>query len=152
MRHLVVWLLLTAILVDAQISTNSAPPPKFSRWYVHVVNGLSNNATLFVHCKSLDDDLGNQYLTHLGDDFQWNFKMNFWGTTLFWCYLSKPGANVSFEIFWQEVAHLWLHYRCTTIGTPNIGTCIWTAKDDGIYLRNTPDNVDELIHTWNITR
>lgn len=40
--------------------------------------------------------------------------------------------------------HQWLHDRCS----PN--NCIWIAKDDGIYLKNNPQNHDELIHKWEL--
>ncbi|XP_038896423.1 S-protein homolog 1-like [Benincasa hispida] len=143
MRNVVVLWLATAALVGAQIPRWSVPPPQPSRYYVHVVNGLSN-ADMVVHCQSKDDDLGYHHLVNRGDDYQWNFKENFWGTTLFWCKLEKPNAYVSFESFWPEsFKNTWLRDRCGTQGT-----CIWTAKDDGIYLRNMPINVDEFVHKW----
>lgn len=113
------------------------------KWRVHVVNRL-NNATLFVHCKSKDDDLGFHNLVGVGSEFQWSFKNNLWATTLFWCLLRKPNAYVSFEAFWIEKTHIWLNYRC------HGGNCIWTAREDGVYLRNNPDSVDERVHKWKV--
>lgn len=142
MRNMVVLWLVTAALVGAQVPRVALPPPSPSRYYVHIVNGLSQFSML-VHCQSKDDDLGYQHLQNRGDDFQWNFKVNFWGTTLFWCKLEKPDAYVSFETFWPESKNTWLRDRCGSQGS-----CIWIAKDDGIYLRNNPAQVDELIHKW----
>lgn len=138
----VVLFLVSEVFAVLQLGTaaslSSALLPK---WHIHVVNGLSK-VTLFVHCKSKDDDLGVHNLVTRGDEFQWTFQVNFWATTLYWCYLKKPNADVSFESFWVEQTHMWLQYRCTD------KNCIWTAKDDGIYLRNNPDGVDERIHEW----
>ncbi|XP_022143839.1 S-protein homolog 1-like [Momordica charantia] len=143
-RFVAVLLLVSAALVGAQTKPSGSPSLLVTqRWHVHVVNNLNNNF-LDVHCKSKDDDLGYQRLVR-GADFQWSFKVNFWGTTLFWCNLHKPGAYVTFEVFWPESRNAWLRNRCHN-GTE--GHCIWTAKDDGIYLRNIPTNSEELIHKW----
>ncbi|KAL0561703.1 hypothetical protein IC582_002143 [Cucumis melo] len=120
-------------------------PLPLQKWHVHVVNGLTND-TLSVHCKSKDDDLGPHNLLSIGAEFQWSFKINVWRTTLYWCLLHKPNADVSFDAFWVERKHIWLFYRCMN------QNCIWIAKDDGIYLRNNPDNFDELIHNWGETK
>ncbi|KAE8650521.1 hypothetical protein Csa_010078 [Cucumis sativus] len=131
------------ILFEGQVLSFSRRPPAPPRYFVHVVNGLSSNS-LDVHCQSKDDDLGYHHLANRGDEFQWNFQINIWGTTLFWCRLDKSDAYVSFESFWSERRHRWLYDRCGI----ELGTCIWTAKDDGIYLRNMLTNVDEFIHKW----
>lgn len=138
---MVLLLVLAALAVVQPCTAEVLVPLPLPTWHIHVVNGLSND-TLSVHCKSKDNDLGNQNLVHRGDEFQWTFKVNFWGTTLFWCYLEKPHFNVSFEAYWVEKHEPWLNSRCYN------NNCIWTAKDDGIYLKNNPTNVDELVHEW----
>ncbi|XP_038896433.1 S-protein homolog 1-like [Benincasa hispida] len=143
---LFLWLITAALVGADQILRLTLPPPAVSRYYIHIVNGLSK-FDMVVHCQSKDDDLGYHHLVNHGDDYQWNFNVNFWETTLFWCKLEKPDAYVSFEVFWPESKSTWLRDRCGTQGT-----CIWTAKDDGIYLRNMPANVDEFVHKWISTR
>ena len=134
MRNMIVLWLATVTMVRGQLP----------RWSVQTVNGLSYLG-LDVHCQSGDDDLGYHHLVNHGDDYQWSFQENFWGTTLFWCRLEKVDAYVSFESFWPEsLKNTWLRDRC---GTTEL-TCIWIAKDDGIYLRNNPTNVDEFVHKW----
>ncbi|XP_011659759.1 S-protein homolog 74-like [Cucumis sativus] len=152
MKNVVILWLVTAALVGGQVLRWSEPPPKRMRYhvhvlngpyYVHVLNGL-NHHSLDVHCQSKDNDLGHHYLVKHGDDFQWNFIENLWRTTLFWCRLEKSDAYVSFESFWPEsLKNPWLRHRCGTQLT-----CLWTAKDDGIYLRNMPTNADEFVHKW----
>ncbi|KAL0561640.1 hypothetical protein IC582_002080 [Cucumis melo] len=140
--NVIVLGLVMVVFVKARVLRMTLPPPSVTRYYIHVMNGLSN-ADLIVHCQSKDDDLGYHHLANRGDDYQWNFKENFWQTTLFWCKLEKQNVHVSFESFWPESKSTWLRDRCGYQGT-----CIWTAKDDGIYLRNMPANIDEFVHKW----
>lgn len=119
------------------------PPAIVDKWHIHVINGLSNGK-LMAHCKSRDTDIGEQYIDQ-ASQIQWSFKENVFGSTLFWCFVRKPnGSFASFDVFWHETQHYWLHYRCTLQGT-----CYWNVRDDGIYLRNIPDSTDEKIHKWN---
>ncbi|KAE8646228.1 hypothetical protein Csa_016294 [Cucumis sativus] len=110
-RNVVVFWFATLALVGAdRIPRTPFVPVNPARYYVHVVNGLSNY-DLGVHCQSKDNDLGYQHLINRGDDFQWNFKVNIFGTTLFWCKLEKQDAYVSFESFWPESRNFWLRDR-----------------------------------------
>lgn len=43
------------------------------KWHVHVVNQLSSGRSLFVHCKSKDDDLGQRDLA-IGSWYSWNWN------------------------------------------------------------------------------
>ncbi|KAK8614893.1 hypothetical protein V6N13_068682 [Hibiscus sabdariffa] len=133
-------------------STSSAPPPTkvqpnawYTKWTVHVVNGLSNNKILLVHCKSKDDDLGEHHLS-VGSETNWDFRENIWLSTKFWCFVASESDHVSadFDVFWNDHD---LFYRCK--GGKLRGNCIWIAKDDGIYLKNIPDNIDEFMLHWN---
>ncbi|GMI73974.1 S-protein homologue 1 [Hibiscus trionum] len=119
-------------------------PPEFTRWHVYVINGLSEGRTLFVHCKSTDDDLGGRNLDP-GTNFNWSFRQHVFHRTLFWCYVSKAndndddGAHASFDVFWQDVI---LFHKCSW------KDCIWIAKDDGIYIKDLARNTDEFRREW----
>ncbi|OMP10648.1 Plant self-incompatibility S1 [Corchorus olitorius] len=114
-------------------------PSEFKTWHVYVVNELSNNKSLFLHCKSKDDDLGIQNLSP-GANFTWSFQRNMLRTTLFWCYMSKEGnAHAALKVFWQDVL---LFHKCLW------KSCIWSAKDDGIYLKDFVKNYDEFRLQW----
>ncbi|XP_057418805.1 S-protein homolog 29-like [Lotus japonicus] len=63
---------------------------------VRVENDL--DTTLYVHCKSKDDDLGEHYLKP-GQYTQWQFRDNFWGTTLFWCNFSWNNVQKRFDVY-----------------------------------------------------
>lgn len=99
---------------------------------------MSNNKTLFLHCKSKDDDLGIHNLA-IGADFEWSFKLHIFGKTLFWCYMTSNNGHAAFEMYYEDDNFF---YRC------NWKNCFWIAKDDGIYLRNLLENYDEFNHKW----
>lgn len=132
-------LALAMVIHSSFVASKQDLLPKFTRWHVYVVNGLSNSETLFLHCKSKDDDLGARNLS-AGTNFTWSFQQNWFRTTLFWCYMSKKdNAHVAFKVFWQDVL---LFHMCSW------KNCIWTAKDDGIYIRNFATNSDEFHGEW----
>ncbi|KAB2071174.1 hypothetical protein ES319_A08G204800v1, partial [Gossypium barbadense] len=110
--------------------------PWLITWHVHVVNGLSNGKILLVYCKSKDDDLGIHNLT-ADTEFIWKFKLNFFGGTLFWCYMAHDNFHAAFDAFRENNGFF---QEC------NYGDCIWTAKDDRIYLRN--GKFDKLTQGW----
>ncbi|KAA0026186.1 hypothetical protein IC582_002119 [Cucumis melo] len=131
--------LLVFLVVSTLALAHSKP---LSSWEIHIKNGLSNGQALFVQCKSKDSDLGKQTLS-TGAEFKWNFKVNIWDTTLFWCYLRKPnGHELKFDAFWVEKKTEWLRVKCDG----NI--CNWTVEDNGIYLKDNSTNEDEFIHYW----
>ena len=131
------------LLVFLAVSTLALVCSKpLSPWEIHIKNGLSDGKALFVQCKSKDSDLGERTLS-TGAEFKWNFKVNIWDTTLFWCYLRKPkGDQVRFEAFWVEKKTRWLRVKCDG----NI--CNWIAEDNGIYLKDNSTNEEEFIHYW----
>ncbi|KAE9588866.1 putative plant self-incompatibility S1 [Lupinus albus] len=58
--------------------------------HVHIKNNLGDGINLQVHCKSGDDDLGIHNVTY-GGDYEFHFKVNIFGTTLFFCGLEWNG-------------------------------------------------------------
>lgn len=97
---------------------------------VAVANKLSNNKILLVHCKSKDDDLGVRNV-QINQNFSWIFTPNFWGTTLFWCYVAPDNnSHASFKSYHDDGKYL----NYCKMGSPI--NCQWVAKDDGIYLTN----------------
>ncbi|XWS47086.1 hypothetical protein CRYUN_Cryun14cG0123200 [Craigia yunnanensis] len=136
---LLLVLALAIVIHPYFVAPQQGLPPEFTRWHVYVVNGLSNSKTLFLHCKSKDDDLGSQNLSS-GTNFTWSFQQNLFRRTLFWCYMSKDdNAHAAFKVFWQDVL---LFHKCSW------KNCIWTAKDDGIYIKDLARNSDEFRGQW----
>ncbi|KAK7394769.1 hypothetical protein VNO78_15308 [Psophocarpus tetragonolobus] len=65
---------------------------------VNVTNSLGGGLNLAFHCASADNDLGVQLL-YPNDSFDWIFRVNIFGTTLFHC---------SFQ--WDQVIHKFVIY------------------------------------------
>lgn len=115
-------------------TTNSFLP----KYHVHIVNNLSDNI-LYVHCKSKDDDLGSHALP-VNSEFQFSFRINLLGTTLFWCNFNwGNGRGGSYKVFWYGTG---LTRKC------NYKNCIWSARDDALYLLNLFENKAEKYYDW----
>lgn len=111
------------------------------RYHVYIVNDL-NQDVLYVHCKSKDDDLGSHGL-QVKDKFHFTFRVNVWGTTLFWCNFNWGNINHGggYHIFWYKDE---LVYKCGY----KEKDCIWSARNDGIYLKNIPENQFQIFYEW----
>ena len=133
-------LMIMAIMAKPSFAISKGYAP-FSEWKVTVINQLSPGQTLFLRCKSKDDDLGDHIL-QVGQSFSWEFRVNFFATTLFWCNMrTTSNKHVAMEVFWPE-SQDWLGYRC------DYGLCNWSAKDNGIYLENIPKKSMEFVRSW----
>ncbi|OIV91988.1 hypothetical protein TanjilG_07727 [Lupinus angustifolius] len=78
-------LLLTSLIVVSEGSIFKRP-----KRHVHVMNFLDRNINLKVHCKSTDDDLGFHDVSY-GNEYEFEFYPNIFGTTLFLCNLQWQG-------------------------------------------------------------
>lgn len=65
---------------------------------VKIFSRILDSKPITVHCQSKDDDLGNRTL-YTGQDFNWEFKNNFWGTTLFFCRFGWGDKTKAFDVF-----------------------------------------------------
>ncbi|KAJ4829655.1 hypothetical protein Tsubulata_013249, partial [Turnera subulata] len=62
--------------------------------YVSIANTLEDKSDFTIHCKSGDDDLGVHTIKE-GGKYEWSFRVNFWGTTLYFCRVTtKHGSGV----------------------------------------------------------
>ncbi|KAE7997941.1 hypothetical protein FH972_002527 [Carpinus fangiana] len=109
---------------------------------VHVINGFKDYTILEVHCKSKDNVLR---LRHIGvnEEFQWQFQVNFWGSTLYWCNMWWVGGQRYVEVFPAD-DDKFLNQDC---GDSN---CRWMGKKDGIYLFNFEHKEYRLKYTWEL--
>jgi hypothetical protein len=93
-----------------------------------------------VHCQSRDTDLGLQTLVP-NQTWGFGFKINFFGTTLFFCSFvsSNTGTqSTSFETFGDDVR--------TKVPCVH---CVWTVRPEGFYV-NIQGNpgVGTFFHPW----
>ncbi|XP_038698050.1 S-protein homolog 4-like [Tripterygium wilfordii] len=67
---------------------------KRHRVWTHVNNDLGPGIALTLHCKSAEDDLGEHVLQYHDQGFQFTFRPNVWGVTLFYCSFSWQGGPI----------------------------------------------------------
>lgn len=114
-------------------------------YYIHLVNNLSSNKVMLVHCKSKDDDLGVHNIP-VGQQYDMDIVPNIWGGTLFWCYVaSDNNSHASFDAFKDRAE---LTDFCDSPFTKHT-TCVWNVKDDGIYFVDyLAGGLEELRFKW----
>lgn len=131
-KILLVLFFLSLININAKPLTNS-PIRLNPTIYQRFTSDLPQNTSLLnIHCKSKNDDLGIQTLKP-GDLYHFKFHMNFWGTTLFYCYFSWGSKHNIFDVFKQrggicsDHGELLKDYYCN-----------WMMRDSGIFLAYGP--------------
>lgn len=116
--------------------------PCFADLHVAIFNSLpSNTAPLGLHCKSGDNDLGQQTLG-LSEMYTWSFLENLWGTTLFWCNFWWDGKHAGFHVFDDTLI--------TDVGD-GLAHFVYEARPDGFYFY-TPDPLDHHIYRWQLVK
>ncbi|XP_026438688.1 S-protein homolog 5-like [Papaver somniferum] len=105
----------------------------WSKKTVTLQNDIGPNITLIIHCRSSEDDLGEQIL-YYKQNFQWRFSVNVWETTKFVCESSWKDAtkgdghsNRGYEEKFTAYSPTrdW-HQRCNE-------DCFWSIRRDGGY-------------------
>ncbi|XVF45695.1 hypothetical protein PTKIN_Ptkin02bG0227700 [Pterospermum kingtungense] len=105
--------------------------------HASIKNRLGSGKNLTLHCQSKDDDLGEQIVVD-GDEFGWDFSVNAWGSTLFYC-----------DMGWDDVQEY--HFdaysfdrdfaRCET-------QCAWLVSGEGMYGLNGQTGFWEFAYNW----
>lgn len=85
------------LLILTILVLGSNPNVVYGKIHVKITNNLEHNLDLTLHCKSGDDDLGQQ-LVHQNEFFEFKFNRNFFGNTLFYCSFEWKGGFHRFDI------------------------------------------------------
>ena len=110
------------------------------RVFVEIFNDLGEGEDLTVHCKSGDKDLGVQFIKYPNGFYQFNFRTDFWGSTLFFCGFRWPSSGSAlhwFDIFVYKRDH----DQCSN--------CFWKIKPDGACKLNYDTKQYDLCYPWN---
>ncbi|KAK3415992.1 hypothetical protein EUGRSUZ_H01296 [Eucalyptus grandis] len=91
---------------------------------VQILNDLPGGVTLTVHCQSKDNDLGFHQIPPNGM-WEFRFKPNFWGNTLFFCSFQWPNQFHHHDVFVEDRDVV----RCQ-------GLCQWHVKPLGPCLND----------------
>ena len=104
---------------------------------VNITNALTHKDQLTVHCKSGDDDLGVHQLSHLAS-YAFNFRPNFWGTTLFYCNFQWTGFSHYFDIY-KDIRD---REKC------NYTLCLWIVGEQGVCMFHYVTKKYDFCYTW----
>ena len=104
---------------------------------VLITNNLGSNLDLVVHCKSKNDDLG-AHLLHNGETYNFGFKPNIFGTTLFFCRFQwSPN-----DVHWFDI------YDAGGGTSSECTTCVWSVIPAG-PCRFMPSTNTYVCFPWN---
>ncbi|OMP09180.1 Plant self-incompatibility S1 [Corchorus olitorius] len=118
------------------ISSAEVDPTVFIRlrFKVHILNGFADNVKpLLVHCRSLDDDLGNHTLWK-GNEFRFKFLLHLIKTTHFICNFEWASKKLDDITVFKDEDHA-ESGECV-----DTGNCFWKAAADGLYFSNNNQN------------
>ncbi|KAK7251267.1 hypothetical protein RIF29_34310 [Crotalaria pallida] len=105
---------------------------------VRLTNYLPHNLNATIHCKSKDNDLGEHVLP-VYSKYEFSFKPNIFGTTLFFCGITWRDASIEYEIYSYKRDHA---YRCAT-------ECNWLIKEEALICLSQDDaGQPNLIVPW----
>ena len=108
-------------------------------------NFHSNVNSLYVHCRSKDDDIGEHWLA-VGQIIAWSFHENVWSTTLFHCYAQWGNQKKYFNAY---------EYEGTTKNCcVDKGRVTWVLEENGLRAIETnpekkPQDQDEELTKLN---
>lgn len=108
---------------------------------LRVMNFLNNGENIQIHCKSRDDDLGVHQILW-GNFYEFEFNVNLWQTTLFFCGFvfddHKPRELHWFDIFIAE----------RDIGDCKT-SCWWKVYQDQLCLLDMLTDKYDKCYSWN---
>ncbi|WOH16203.1 hypothetical protein DCAR_0935752 [Daucus carota subsp. sativus] len=100
----------------------------FPKLHVTITNTLPGpDPPLILHCKSKDNDLGIHTVL-LNQSYDWSFRMNLIGSTLFSCDFVWGKQHAGFVVFSKDIAKK-LHN----------GEFMYQARGDGFYFNVNGD-------------
>ncbi|XP_051116123.1 self-incompatibility protein S1-like [Andrographis paniculata] len=97
------------------------------RFVVHIVNHVSTQESISVHCNSPDHDIGTHTVLP-NDDFNFSFCTRFLGT-YWYCDIARvdaPGLHVKIEAFTPKFNGQYLCGKSSR-------QCYWAVNPDGIF-------------------
>ncbi|KAK9102506.1 hypothetical protein Sjap_019760 [Stephania japonica] len=118
-RSSLLLLLVIILLVDSTTAFSLFP-----KKHVHVANNLTSSTSLDVHCKSGDDDLGEQAVAY-NQEFSWSFRDSIIGNTKFDCEVGWTDSNG------QKYGQTFESYKA--VDTSCHPDCTWYCSKQGIY-------------------
>ena len=104
--------------------------------FQHFSVEIHNDLHMFIldsHCTSKDDDLG-LHILFPDEEQNWSFHDNWLDSTDFHCKLEWQYGLLEFEAFYSNHGKFLVDHCANS-------TCIWSARQDGVYLNNKDDEL-----------
>ncbi|KAI3847230.1 hypothetical protein MKX03_000975 [Papaver bracteatum] len=129
------------VILSLLVCECSASGAFWNAIHASVRNDISDKTVLTIHCKSKDDDLGEQRLA-FHQAFSWTFHQNFMRTTMFWCFMrwsDSTGKKIqgSYEVY--KLKRDW--HNCHT-------QCPYSVRKNGIYAYFDEPKKFDLLFPW----
>ncbi|KAI3989558.1 hypothetical protein MKX01_035641 [Papaver californicum] len=133
--------LISVVIFAVLVSECSSQIAVFKPIHASIKNDISGGVELNIHCKSKDTDFGDHKLAY-GAEFAWKFKMNFIGTTLYWC-----------KMWWTDVDGKYVEGTCDMYKAGRDwdrceNQCHFSVRKDGVYGYFKKKHADELVYPW----
>ncbi|VVA26241.1 PREDICTED: self-incompatibility [Prunus dulcis] len=138
----------TLVLVAMVVLTLDQTSLQVSAWlggtvYVRLTNRLEpSNATVTIHCKSGDDDLGD-HLVALGETYEFSFKNNIWDSTLFFCNFDWVSGSLG-----KSVSGTFDIYKARRDQERCLHDCNWLILETGLYSYTLRTKIWENLYSW----
>ncbi|CAI0544132.1 unnamed protein product [Linum tenue] len=119
----------------------ASPADAWSIWgktTVVVRNELVNHLQMDLHCKSREDDLGG-VLLQVFEEFQWSFRPNLFGGTLFYCHVNWGDGRLYWFDFYVQRRDI---KRCRSV-------CRWSVDVHGPCSYNEHEGGYDKCYHWN---
>ncbi|KAE9598022.1 putative plant self-incompatibility S1 [Lupinus albus] len=129
-----IFMLLQLLLLIAVSEGSILKRPKR---HVHIMNFLDHNINLNVHCKSTDDDLGFHDVSY-GNEYQFEFYPNIFGTTMFFCNLQWQGKVQLVTVYDARTSDF---ERC-------VNNCYWRVELHQICTWGDAGQKQQLCSPW----
>ncbi|XP_010910063.2 self-incompatibility protein S1-like [Elaeis guineensis] len=114
-----------------------APCDEAVKVHVSILNRLGKGRSIDIHCQSKDNDLGLHTIPD-GGEYGWDFSVNAFGSTLFYCDLAweaVPEFHFDAYAYWRD------QNRCSS-------QCSWLLAQEGVYGLNEGTGLWEFMYAW----
>ncbi|KAI3858795.1 hypothetical protein MKX03_021413 [Papaver bracteatum] len=133
--------LVSIVIFAVMVSECSSQHTVWDPVHASIKNDIARGVELNAWCKSKNTDFGHHIIAY-ADEFVWNFKINFWNTTLYWC-----------KMWWTDVDGKYTEdsyaiYKAKRDWDRCENECHYSVRRDGIYQSIHGTDAYDLVHSW----
>lgn len=135
-------MLLLVVFSMSECASATWPPIGEYKTHVNITNDISQGVTLYLHCKSADDDLGPHVLGH-SQWFDIGFHRNWLDRTKFWCsmaWVDSTGTE------FHGVGDVYNHNRRKHCAAE--GFCVISVRIDGVWNMDITSRPNGMLFPW----